>query len=332
MMRKGLLPFLICLFLLVCQCSGDTCSVVDYTGKQVNLSLPIRSIVSISNMATEIICALDGGERLIGRPNSAFPSYIEQVEIVGENSRSPDLERIVELDPDLLIADGMLSDENRKEIEDAGIPVIIDKFTDPSRAIIVTEYMGKILENETNAQEIVEYVKKYEKLIDERTAAINPDNKTRVFVEWNSPYRAASTSSGYNNYIKKAGGSNIVSNGSVQYSTIDPEWLIEQDPDVIIKLASSTKEYTEDDLQKEYNEIIGRSELSSLNAIKDGRTYVISGIIVGGIRSVIGELYFAKWLYPEEFEDINPKSIHEEMLQEFFAQETMNSYAYPSSS
>ena len=332
MIRKGFLPLLVCIFLLLPVCNADTSSVVDFTGKEVNLSLPIHSIISLSNMATEIICALDGSERLIGRPNSAFPSYVEQVEIVGENSRSPDLERIVELDPDLLIADGMLSDENRKEIEDAGIPVIIDKFTDPSRAIIVTEYLGTILDKEQKAQMIVEWVKKYEDLIDERIADINADEKTRVFVEWNSPYRAASTSSGYNNYIKKAGGLNIVSNGSVQYSTIDPEWLIEQDPDVIIKLASSTKEYTEDDLQKEHNEILERSELSSLKAIKGGRTYVISGIIVGGIRSVIGELYFAKWLYPEEFKDINPESIHEEMLKEFFAQDTMNSYAYPSSS
>jgi iron complex transport system substrate-binding protein len=283
-------------------------------------------------MGTEIICALNSGKSLVGRPNSVFPSNLDKVEVVGENSRSPDLERIVELHPDLLIADGMLSDDNRKEIEDAGIPVIVEKFTDPSRAIIITKYMGQVLAKEERAQEIVDYVQKYEDLIDKRIAAVKPDEKTRVFVEWNQAYRAASTSSGYNNFIEKAGGVNIVGNASVQYPTIDPEWLLQQDPSVIIRLLSSTKDYTEENLQKEHDEISGRSELSSLEAIRDGRIYVLSGIVVGGIRSVIGELYFAKWLYPEQFKDIDPESVHKEMLEKFYGQEMTGSYAYPSSS
>ncbi|MCK9564428.1 MAG: ABC transporter substrate-binding protein [Methanothrix sp.] len=332
MMRDIVLAFSICLCLLIPLCSGSTISVVDYTGKQVDLSLPVNRTISLSNMATEIICALDGGKSLVGRPNSAFPSYIDKVEVVGENSRSPDLERIVELHPDLLIADGMLSDDNRKEIEDAGIPVIVEKFTDPSRAINITKYMGQVLEKEERAQEIVEYVQKYEDLIDKRIAAVRPDEKTRVFVEWNQAYRAASTSSGYNNFIEKAGGVNIVGNASVQYPTIDAEWLIQQDPSVIIKLVTSTKDYTYEDLKTECDEIAGRSEMDSLKAIKDGRTHAISGIVVGGIRSVIGELYFATWLYPEQFKDIDPESVHTEMLEKFYGQELKNSYAYPSGS
>ena len=303
MIREIIIALIICLCLSIPVCSGDTISVVDYTEKQVNLSLPVTSIISLSNMATEIICALDGGNNLIGRPNSVFPAYIDKVEIVGENSRSPDLERIVQLHPDLLIADGMLSDDNRKEIEDAGIPVIIEKFTDPARVIIITENMGQILGKEERAGEIVDFVNEYEKLIDSRTAAAKPDEETSAYVEWNSAYRAASTSSGYNNFIEKASGSNIVTNSSVQYPTIDPEFLIQQDPSVIVKMLSSTKEYREEDLIKEHDEISSRSELSSLKAVEEGRIYILSGIVAGGMRSVIGELYFAKWLYPEEFKD-----------------------------
>lgn len=329
MTRCMLLFFMICLSLSIPLCCGDTINIVDYTGKQVNLSLPINRTMSLSNMATEIICALDGGKSLVGRPNSAFPAYVDKVEVVGENSRSPDLERIVEIHPDILIADGMLSDNNRKLIEDAGIPVIVEKFA-PSRATIITENMGLILGKKERAQEIADFIKEYEDLIDERTAKINADEKTSVYVEWNQAYRAASTSSGFNNCIEKAGGVNVVSNASVQYPIIDSEWLIQQDPSVIIKLLTSTKDYIEEDMLKEHNEIAGRSELNSMKAIKDGRTYVISGILVGGIRSVIGELYFAKWLYPEQFKEIDPESVHKEMLQKFYGQEIKASYAYPS--
>jgi len=306
--------------------------VVDYTGKEVNLTLPVNKIISLSNMATEIICALDESDKLIGRANSTFPKNIENVEIVGENSRSPDLERIVELDPDLLIADGMLSDEYRKEIEDAGIPVIIEKFTDPSRALEVTESMGRILEQENRAAEIIAYVKKYEDIIDKRISTVKSDEKPEVFAEWNSAYRAASSGSGYNKYIERAGGSNIVRNASVQYPTVDSEWLILQNPSVIIKLLSSTQEYTEDDMKKAHDEMLGRPELDSVKAVKDGRIYVISGIIVGGLRSVIGELYLAKWFNPDLFKDMDPQAIHKEMLQDYFGQELSSTYAYPSSS
>ena len=305
---------------------------VDYTGKEVNLTLPVNKIISLSNMATEIICALDESDKLIGRANSTFPKSIENVEIVGENSRSPDLERIVELDPDLLIADGMLSDEYRKEIEDAGIPVIIEKFTDPSRALEVTESMGRIFEQEKRAAEIIAYVKKYEDIIDKRISTVKSDEKPEVFAEWNSAYRAASSGSGYNKYIERAGGSNIVRNASVQYPTVDSEWLILQNPSVIIKLLSSTQEYTEDDMKKAHDEILGRPELDSVKAVKDGRIYVISGIIVGGLRSVIGELYLAKWFNPDLFKDMDPQAIHKEMLQDYFGQELSSTYAYPSSS
>ena len=59
MIREIIIALIICFCLLIPVCSGDTISVVDYTEKQVNLSLPVTSIISLSNMATEIICALD---------------------------------------------------------------------------------------------------------------------------------------------------------------------------------------------------------------------------------------------------------------------------------
>lgn len=237
----------------------------------------------------------------------------------------------MQLHPDLLIADGMLSDDNRKEIEAAGIPVIIEKFTDPARVIIVTENMGRILGKEGRSRQIIDFINKYEELVDSRISAVKPDEKTRAYVEWNSAYRAASTSSGYNNFIEKAGGFNIVTNSSAQYPTIDPEFLIEQDPYVIIKMLSSTKEYSEEDLIKEHDEISGRSELSSLKAIEDGRICILSGIVAGGMRSLIGELYFAKWLHPDLFKDIDPKAVHEEMAERFFGQQLEKEYAYSTS-
>ncbi len=48
-----------------------------------------------------------------------------------------------------------------------------------------------------------------------------------------------------------------------------------------------------------------------------------------GVRSIIGELYLAKWFHPDHFEDIDPEEVHEELVQQFFGQELEGVYVYP---
>jgi len=117
-------------------CCGETVTIIDFTEHQVEVSAPINKTISLSGAASEIICALDGGASLVGRStDSDFPPYVETVAEVGKNSYSPDIELILELDPDMVVADTMISDADKKTLEDAGIPVMEEKFIDPSRTL-----------------------------------------------------------------------------------------------------------------------------------------------------------------------------------------------------
>jgi iron complex transport system substrate-binding protein len=64
-------------------------------------------------------------------------------------------------------------------------------------------------------------------------------------------------------------------------------------------------------------QIMGRPELANVTAVRDGRVYVISNDLYGGAQHFIGVAYLAKWFYPELYEDLNPKSIHQEYLTRF---------------
>lgn len=328
---------LICICLLSFTGSGEMVTVVDFTGHSVSVDVPIKMVVSLASGASEIICALDGGASLVGRStNSDFPPYLETVAEVGKNSYSPDIELILELDPDLVIADTMISDADKKTLEDAGIPVMEEKFIDPSRTIEVMENLGQVLGKEERAQELVGFIKNYQDLIQNQVATLPKEDAPKVFFEWyGTPYHTVSSSGSYHNFITFAGGLNVAAdlgNESNSYPDVSPEWVVETDPDVILQSEPSTKEYTEDDLAKLREEIISRPELQTVKAVENGQVFVMSGKITSGIRAIVGELYLAKWLHPQLFEDVDPDSVHRELVKTFYGLDLEGAYALPSSS
>jgi iron complex transport system substrate-binding protein len=325
---------LICVSLLSLTGSGETVTVVDFTGHSISVDAPIKSVVSLAGGASEIICALDGGDSLVGRSsNSDFPPYLETVAEVGKNSYSPDIELILELDPDMVIADTMISDVDKKTLEDEGIPVLEEKFIDPSRTIVVMENLGQVLGNDKRAQELVGFIKNYQDLIQDRTASLSSEEIPTVFFEWyGTPYHTVSSVGSYHNFITFAGGFNVASdlgNESNSYPDVSPEWVVEIDPDVILQSEPSTKSYTEDDLAKLREGIISRPELQTVGAVKNDRVCVISGKITTGIRAIVGELYLAKWLHPQLFDDIDPRDVHRELIERFYGLELEGAYACP---
>lgn len=326
---------LICVSLLSLAGSAEMVTLEDFTGHTVSVETPIKSIVSLAGGASEIICALDGGASLIGRStNSDFPPYVENVAAVGKNSYSPDIERILELNPDMVVADTMISDADKKTLEDAGIPVMEEKFIDPSRTIVVMENLGLVLGKEERAHELISFIEKYQDDIKKQVATLPKEEVSRVFFEWyGTPYHTVSLSGSYHNFITFVGGENVAAdlgNESNSYPDVSPEWVIQTDPDAILQSEPSTKNYAEEDLEKIRDEIISRPELQTIKAVKNDRVFVMSGKITSGVRAIVGELYLAKWLHPQLFEYVDPESVHRELVNEFYGLDLEGSYGFPS--
>lgn len=330
-MKEKALGILISLFLLTSICCGEIVTLIDFTGHQVEVQAPVNKTISLSGAASEILWALDEGKSMVGRSTSSnFPPMLENVTVAGKHSNSPDLELIMELKPELLIADTMFSEEDRKVLEEDGIAVVVERFIDPYRTLQVIENLGRALGKEERSLELSGQLKGYQDLINERTSDINSDDRPTVFFEWlGKPYHSASNGTSYDNFIDFAGGVNIAANESIDYPDVSPEWVIEKDPDVILHILGSSKNYTEEELEDWREEIISRPELQNLKAVKAGRVYVLSGTVATGVRSAIGELYLAKWFYPELFEDIDPGAEHEKLISKFYNMELEGSFAYP---
>ncbi|HOT06368.1 MAG: Cobalamin-binding protein precursor [Methanosaeta sp. PtaB.Bin039] len=334
-MMKTVIRVLICFGLLVMAGSAEEITVVDSTGRCLSLDVPVQKVVSLGTGVAEYLYVLDGGKSLVGRDSySHFPPALEEVAIAGKSSYSPDLELIVSLHPDLVIADTMLSDDNLKELENAGIPVMIESLVDPAKDIEVMERLGALIGKEERSLELIGFIKGYQDLIRKRTAGLKPDDKPKVFLEWaGKPYHTISSGNPSDTLIRVAGGDNVakdLGNRTHSYITVSPEWVVEVDPDVIIQQRSSNKAFSGDELRALRDEIIARPELADVKAVKDGRVYLVSGEIRYGVRSVICQLYMANMFYPGLFEDVDLDAVHRDLVKRFYGIELDGGlYVYP---
>jgi len=312
-------------------------TIVDATGANVTVALPVTRIVSLDPGLTEIICALGCEDRIVGRDTtSVFPASVTVIPCVGEEY-SPSLEQLLELTPDIVVAGSMISYINGtvSQIEAAGIPVFISDTTNPQptsnsnettidfTSNVVTK-LGLILGEQDNASKIVNYMQYYKTLVNERIANLTTSEYPTVYYEWYYQWQTQVVP-----YITQAGGINIAANESLFAPTLSAEYVAEANPAVILRMIASSN-HNVIDFQTARDEMMSRPALQGTTAVKEGSVYICDNTIMGGMECVVGYLQWAKWLHPSLFEDIDPAAIHAQLLQEFFGNVTLEGvYAYP---
>lgn len=121
------------------------------------MSPPAR-IVSLVPSLTELVFWVGAGERVVGRTRFCVEpaGEVERVPIVG-GTKNPKIERIIALDPDLVIAN---KEENRREdieaMRSAGMTVLL---TDPNtvpEAIAMVEEIGALFDAGGRARQLAD--------------------------------------------------------------------------------------------------------------------------------------------------------------------------------
>ena len=169
---------------------------------------------------------------------------IENIPTVGSlNKNTFDTEAIISLNPDLVIMPLMMKDiaqKSTENLENAGIPVLfVDFWKDPlentQKSILV---MGQVLGREKRAEDISRF---YGEQMDKVYSVLNSkeenDTKQKVYVEYGSfgpsQYGMTFSTSNWGPMITKLNGINIAE-GVASMAPIDPEYLLAENPDIII--------------------------------------------------------------------------------------------------
>ncbi|MCX8184960.1 MAG: ABC transporter substrate-binding protein [Sulfolobales archaeon] len=253
-------------------------SVVDSLGRALAFDKPPSRVISLAPSITEILFALGLSNRVIGV--TSFCNYPPEVsKLVSEGKISviggfwnPDLEKILAAKPDLVIGSTGTGPHLRlkDQLEQAGVNVLyirgssaIDKHEVYSDITTV----AKIFQIEKAAEELIARV---EREISAVEAQIPKTGKPKVLVLLGPPSWGL-YSAGGNTFIewvlKTAGGVNIASKFS-GWPQLDYEFIISQNPDVIIVSAHGIDHKA---LLKE----IAESPLAATNAFKNGKIYLL---------------------------------------------------------
>ena len=307
-------------------------TVVDASGASVTVQRPVNRIVCLTSV--EMVYALGGGNKIVGIAgmlttdvHDVLPSAILQLPTVGDKDTSPNMEAIIELKPDLILASQRLTDANRKQFRDAGIAVIEDSTTGARRDQYITN-LGLILNQQNRATEIISYEQHYWNLVKERVANLPRSEKPLVYFEWYKDWFSTGPGGSYTGLIETAGGINVGENASVSSPQLSSEFVMEKNPDIAIRMLDVTSGESYSSFQTLYSSITSRTGMSNLNAAKNNHIYVIKSTLLVE-RDVVGLLYFAKWFHPDLFADIDPAAVHAEMIQKYYGTTLTGVYLYP---
>lgn len=312
--------------------------IVDGMNREVAVALNPHRIVCVNAAAAEVICAL-GSSDCIAAVTSActMPPMLLDKEILGRSALSLEAEPIISLKPDLVI-EGVppLKEDVRDHIEQAGIPVLQYWALHVDRTLPMIDDLGLILGKEERAKDLHHFIEGYYELATARLKNLSVESQPSVYymimgqVSW-----TCGQGSDMGKSIEEAGGRNIAAGLPGNVPEVDPEWIIEQNPEIMVyhhirQSESDAAIFSSlDELKERRDYVISQPGFDEIDAVKENRVFIIDSGIVTGPRQVVGFLHFAKWLHPQLFDDIDPEAVHKEMLERFYNVDMCGSWAYP---
>lgn len=276
-------------------------TVTDDLGQGVSVATPPQRIVSLSPSNTEILFALGLGDRVVGATKYCNypPSVLElkeskKIEVVG-GYVDPDIEVILSLHPDLVLASRSRSSDAVSLLEKEGIPTFVLDPNNLSSIIRSIEKVGKISGKVADASELCNQMESRIKAVSDKTSSLP---KTRVlYIVWHDPVKTAGAGTFEDELIEKAGGVNIFHDLS-GYVQVDPEAIAVRNPEVII---ACTGMGSGADMPLSWAKT--ERGLNQTDARKNGRIYQAKGDLITrtGPRIVDGLEMLAKFIHPEAF-------------------------------
>jgi len=282
-------------FVLLATADAPALTVRDMQGREVKLAAAPQRIVSLVPSATEMIFALGGESRLVGRTDFCdHPEAVRGVASVG-GMINPNLETMVTLKPDLVI---VTSSGNRQETFDQltrlRIPVYQVNAERIAEVKDVARRLGALTGRDAAVGPVIDR-------IDRRVAAIReavkPYGRPRVlYVLWPDPLIVPGSRSLVTELIGIAGGDSITAADSQDYPRYSLEAAVAKGPEVIVLANHGSRGSGPIALDR-------WKRLTSLPAIKHGRIHSVDGNLLHryGPRVLDGLDQLARALHPEAF-------------------------------
>ena len=315
--------------------TASTITILDDAEERVTIKKDIKTIIAIGTTYLYVtIRALKSEDKVVGisdwicKQKIILPVMANITNIV-QTAGTINYEKIYEINPDVVV---MISPFVDKEINAklaSNIPVIKLKHNN----LKSIAKLGKVLDREREAKEYVNWIISKTSVIEKKTSLLEKDEIKEVFFYYGGesgispppPYGTYGKDNFWvNDSIKKSGGKSISWTLPGEWITVDPEWIIEKNPFIIIReffvsgndpaMGYDVNDTTK--IQKMMERLVSRPAFVTSDAVKNKNVYICSGMFIQSYW-FIGLNYYAKWLHPALFKNIYPEAVHQEFLTKF---------------
>lgn len=338
--------------------SNKPIEITDVTGRTVTLKKPAERVVlqwSGAGGPFFTISALMGKDtpKVIAGMDTSLQDYradmwkhfttempeLAKIPVVGTiGDKTFNAEQVVALNPDVIFIPVDLKDQYESDakakMDAAGIQTIyIDYHTEKLESHQKSiEAIGKALGKEERAAEISKfYTDRVTRVLD-RVSKINKPKPT-VYLEvgMNGPEEFGNSFSGNYSWgaLATMAGADVITKDAIKKSSpINPEFVLEKNPDIIMIMGSYWPkkptsmrlgfEATEDSSQALLKAFTTeRQGWSELKAVENKQVYSAHHGLPREVFDAAVFEYLAKTFYPEEFKDVDPEATLKEFYDKF---------------
>ena len=344
--RSSLTAALSCLLILLfCISSGcigspsedsanDTITITDAFGREVTIpddpqkiaisgSGSMRYFVYLAVDQNRIVAVDYQDSSLFTRSNELRPYLLANPEIknhsaLGSAMAVVDTERLLASGAEVLFMGGASS--SRIEVADeitakTGIPVVMfyvgDYVTKGDQIRDTFRMLGRILHEETRAEDLIQYFNTVEEDLKSRVAGATDEGKPTVYVcgiSYNGAHGVDGTDPSYLPFVllnARNAASGITETSQTGYAKVAKEQILAWDPDIIfVDLGTLTA--AEGGAIYEFQ---NDASYQGLTAVEKNQVYTVNphtSMNVNHETSLANAYYIGKVLYPEQFADIDP--------------------------
>jgi iron complex transport system substrate-binding protein len=228
-----------------------------------------RRIVSLAPSVTEVLFEAGAGPRVVGVTSYCrFPREALTLPKVG-GYLTPSYEALVALQPDLVVTLAEHADVEPK-IRAVGIEILRVDHRSLEGIVRSIEQVGERCGITTRAKPAADALR--QTLAAARRLVAGPAPRVLICFGRAEDFRrltAAAPGTIHDDLVTQAGGTNVLTSGTVAYPTLSAEGVMRLNPDVIIEFSSGGADA--EALRRQW------SRLDSVRAVRNGRVHVFTG-------------------------------------------------------
>ncbi|MDW5549098.1 iron ABC transporter substrate-binding protein [Methanosarcina sp.] len=323
--------------------SGEL-TLTDGFGREVTIPESVEQVVCsgagclrylVYLQAQDYVVGVDSIEKekseVEGRPYVLANPQLKDYPLIGEFRGKDDPEKIIAINPQVILktsASGQPTATNSADAEalqnKTGIPVVMFPYgslkNEEQKAQMYSSLriMGKVVDKQERAEEIINYINATMKDLENRTADIPESERKTVYVGGVSSAGAhgiISTEPAYAPFLW-VNAKNVAAGMGTDHADIAKEALVDWDPEYIFIDVGTLQLGNEGAV----GELKNDTSLAGLSAVKNKKVYGVIpyNFYSTNYESVLVNAYFiGKVLYPDRFKDIDPESKADEIYTFF---------------